>query len=335
MSGKESTELALIVSKQFRLECIKYTILAGSIRSKCQIINFSIAGSSMGEIVNHIMSEKESTELALIVSRKFRLECIKYTILEGSILSKCQIINFSIPGSSMGEIVNHIMSEKESTELALVVSRKFRLECIKYTILEGSILSKCQIINFSIPGSSMGEIVNHIMSEKESTELALIVSRKFRLECIKYTILEGSILSKCQIINFSIPGSSMGEIVNHIMSEKESTELALIVSRKFRLECIKYTILEGSILSKCQIINFSIPGSSMGEIVNHIMSEIESTELALIVSRKFRLECIKYTILEGSILSKCQIINSSIAGSSMREIVNHIMSEKNPLSSLS
>ena len=45
----------------------------------------------------------------------------------------------------------------------------------------------------------------------------------------------------------------MGEIVNHIMSEKESTELALIVSRQFRLEYIKCTILEGSIRSKCQI----------------------------------------------------------------------------------
>ena len=53
--------------------------------------NVSIAGSSMGEIVNHIMSEKESTELALIVSRQFRLQCIKYTILEGSIRFKCQI----------------------------------------------------------------------------------------------------------------------------------------------------------------------------------------------------------------------------------------------------
>ena len=61
----------------------------------------------------------------------------------------------------------------------------------------------------------MREIVNHIMSEKESTELALIVSRQFRLECIKYTILEGSIWSKCQIA-----GSSVGEIVNHIMSDK-------------------------------------------------------------------------------------------------------------------
>ena len=98
----------------------------------------------------------------------------------------------------------------------------------------------------------MGEIVNHIMSEKESTELALIVSRKFRLECIKYTILEGSILSKCQIINFSIAGSSMGEIVNHIMSEKESTDVTLIVSRQFRLECISLKLMSQEIaFSSC------------------------------------------------------------------------------------
>ena len=125
----------------------------------------------------------------------------------------------------------------------------------------------------------------------------------------------------------------MEEIVNHIMSEKESTELALIVSRQFGLECIKYTILEGSIRSKCQIINFSIAGSSMGEIVNHIMSEKESTELALIVSRKFRLECIKHTIHEGSIRSKCQMSVSKAV--QLEKLLITLCQEKNPLSSLS
>ena len=124
----------------------------------------------------------------------------------------------------------------------------------------------------------------------------------------------------------------MGEIVNHIMSEKESTELVVIVSRQFRLECIKCTILEGSILSKCQIINFSIAGSSMGEIVNHNMSEKESPELALIVSRQFRSESMNYTILEGSIRSKCQMSVSHTV--QWEKLLITLCQRKNPLSSL-
>ena len=74
----------------------------------------------------------------------------------------------------------------------------------------------------------------------------------------------------------------------------------------------------------------------MGEIVNLIMSEKESTELALIVSRKFRLECIKYTILEGSIRSKCQIIKISVSQAVQWEkLLITLCQKKNPLSSLS
>ena len=70
----------------------------------------------------------------------------------------------------------------------------------------------------------------------------------------------------------------------------------------------------------------------MGEIVNHIMSEKESTEIALIVSRQFRLECIRYTILKGFIRSKCQM---SVLQAVQWEKLLITLCQKNPLSSLS
>ena len=79
--------------------------------------------------------------------------------------------------------------------------------------------------------------------------------------------------------------------------------------------------------------NVSIAGTSIGEIVNHIMSEKESTELALIVSQQFRLECIKYTILEGSIRFKCQM--SVLQAVQWEKLSITLCQKKNPLSSLS